>query len=58
MSLEIKKKKMELARVRLAREELQLKIEERLDEIERIKRHIAVQVEKETELENQIKGME
>lgn len=43
MSLELKKKEMELKRVVLAKEEMQLRIEERLDEIERIKDQMKIQ---------------
>lgn len=45
MSLEIKKKEMELNRVIMAKEEMQLRIEERLDEIERINAQIKIQDE-------------
>lgn len=43
MSLEIKKKEMELKRVVLAKDEMQLRIEERLDEIERLKVQMKIQ---------------
>lgn len=43
MSLDIKRKEVELMRVECARQELELKIEERLEEIERIKTHIETQ---------------
>lgn len=43
MSLELKKKEMEMKRVVLAKEEMQLRIEERLDEIERIKSQMQIQ---------------
>lgn len=36
MSLELKKKKLELARVKLAKEEIELKIFEREEEIKRL----------------------
>lgn len=42
-SLDTKKKELELARVKVAQQELELKIEERLDEIDRLKVHIEVQ---------------
>jgi hypothetical protein len=54
--LELKKLKVELMRVTAARAELELRIEERLDEIERLKEHIKIQLDKETELEQKIKG--
>lgn len=50
MSLEQKKKQLEYARVKLAREELELKIEERIDEIKRLEAAIEIQVAKEVEL--------
>jgi len=49
--LEKRKKMFELSRVKLAREELELKIIEREDEISRLKAAIDKQVEKETELQ-------
>lgn len=49
-TLEIKKLKAELARVVSAKLDLDLRMEERLDEIRRIKEHIAVQEAKEQEL--------
>lgn len=54
--LELKKKKFELARVRLGREELELKILEREDEINKLKDAIKIQLEKELELERIING--
>lgn len=57
-SLELKRKKVELLRVTSAKGELELRIHERMDEIERLKEHIAVQEAKETELSEQIAQME
>lgn len=54
MSLEKKKKELELMRVSLARQELELKIEERLDEIKRLKEHIEIQLKKESELKEEL----
>jgi hypothetical protein len=54
MELDTKRKKLELSRVRLAREELELKIEERLEEIERLKAHIEIQTKKEAELSKEL----
>lgn len=48
--LEIKRKKLELARVQISKQELEFKIEERLDEIKRIKEHIEIQIKREKEL--------
>lgn len=53
-NLDLKRKQLELARVRTARQELELKIDERLDEIERLKEHIKIQIEKETSLQKEL----
>ena len=52
--LDKKKKQLELSRVRLGREELEVKIIEREEEIIRLKAAIEIQVAKEKELEQQI----
>lgn len=52
--LEKKRIVVELKRVESARMELELKIEERLDEIERLKEHIQIQIVKEAELTNKL----
>jgi hypothetical protein len=52
--LDIKRKELELGRVEHARKELEFKIEERMDEIERLKSHIEIQLEKEKELKEEI----
>lgn len=52
--LEKKRKQLELNRVRIAREELEFKIEERLDEVQRLKAHIEIQINKENELEQEL----
>lgn len=57
MSLEKKKKNLELSRVRLAREEMELKIQERMEEIERLEGFIKVQFEKEAELEQELQKL-
>jgi C4-dicarboxylate-specific signal transduction histidine kinase len=57
MSLDLKKKELELERVKLSRKELEFKIEERLDEIKRLEDHIKIQIEKENELETIIKEL-
>lgn len=54
--LERKKKQFELARVRLGREELELKILEREDEIVKLRDAIKIQLEKELELERILNG--
>lgn len=56
MSLELKKKEMELRRVENARMELELKIDERLEEIERLREHIKIQLEKEEQIKKDLKG--
>jgi hypothetical protein len=55
MNLDNKRKQAELMRVKAARMELEVKIEERLEEIERLKQHIEIQIKKEQELEKEIK---
>lgn len=55
MSLDLKRKKLELMRVQTAKHELEFKIEERLEEIERLKAHIKVQEETETRLIEELK---
>lgn len=56
-SLEIKRVKAELARVIAGKMELELRIEERLDEINRIKTSIEVQEAKEKELTEKLAQM-
>jgi len=55
--LDLKRKELELGRVEQARKELEFKIEERMDEIERLKSHIDVQLEKEEQLKQEIKSL-
>ncbi len=50
MSLEEKKKRLELMRVQVARQELEFKIEERMEEVKRLEEHIKIQIEKESQL--------
>ena len=52
--LDLKKKKLELMRVQVAKHELEFRIEERLEEIARLKDHIKVQEEAEKKLELEI----
>lgn len=56
MSLDLKRKKLELSRVRIAREELEFRIEERTEEIKRLQEHIQIQKDKELQLENELQG--
>lgn len=53
--LELRKKKLELSKVRVAREELELKIHERNEEIKRIQDAIDKQIQREQELEQELK---
>lgn len=57
MSLEMKKTQVELMRVTTARMELEYKIEERKEEIKRMEDHIQIQIDKEAELKQKLKGM-
>lgn len=54
MTLETKKKILELKRVETARMELELKIEERLEEIERLKHAIEIQKQTEEKIQNEL----
>ncbi len=57
-SLEIKRMKLELVKVAAARADLEFRIEERLDEINRIKENIKIQLDKEAELASKIADVE
>ena len=52
--LDKKKKELELMRVSLAKEEMKLRIEERLDEIERLKRNIEIQEQTEEKIKKEL----
>lgn len=52
--LELKRMKLQLSQVAVARQELEFKIEERLEDIARIKAAIQVQLDKEEELNKKI----
>ena len=56
--IELKRMKLELIKVAAARAELEFKVEERLEDIERIKKSIQAQMDRETELTNQIQVAE
>jgi C4-dicarboxylate-specific signal transduction histidine kinase len=56
--LEIKRLKLELVKVAAARAELEFRVEERMDEINRIKDHIKIQIDKEEELTGRIEEAE
>lgn len=53
--LDLKRAKLELMKVTAARHELELRIDERMEEIERIKSNIQIQLDKEAELAEKIK---
>jgi hypothetical protein len=57
MSLELKKKQLEMSRVKLAREELELKIQEREEEIRQLRKYIEAQLAKETELFKELEAL-
>lgn len=56
--LELKKIKLELIKVAAARHELEFKIDERLEEIDRIRSSVKIQLDKEQELTLKIKEEE
>lgn len=56
--MEIKRKKLELSRVSLAREEQEFKIEERMEEIKRLEAMIELQKKKEQELQAEITALQ
>jgi len=57
MGIELKRKQLELSRVELARQEQELKIEERMEEIGRIEAMILIQKKKEEELKQEIQTL-
>jgi len=58
MNLELEKKKLERKKVLVAADEKQVKIFERMEEIERLKREIDIQNKRAEELSNEIKELE
>lgn len=52
--IELKKLKLEIARVTTAKLDLEIRLDERLQEIEKIKEYIAVQEAKEAELNDKL----
>lgn len=56
--MELKRKKLELSRVALAREEQEFKIEERMEEIKRLEQMIEAQKKKEQELQAEITALQ
>lgn len=57
MSLELRRKQLELMRVEMARKELEFKIEERMEEIKRVQDNIKIQIDKEAELKKEIEEL-
>ncbi len=57
MSIELKRKKLELSRVQLAREEQEFKIEERMEEVKRLNIMVDIQKAKEDELNAEITAL-
>lgn len=57
MSLDIKRKKLELSRVEVARQEQEFKIEERMEEIKRLEAMIDIQKAKEKELKAELSAL-
>ena len=57
MSLEVSRKKLELGRVRLAKQELEFKLEQNMEEINRLQEHIKVQESKEKDLLEEINNL-
>lgn len=56
-SLDLKRKVLDLKRVETARMDLEFKIEERLEEIERLKKHIEQQLDAEQKLQKEIEDL-
>lgn len=57
MSLERKKKELELQRVKLAKMDMEFKIEERLEEIKKLKDHVSIQEDAINRIEEELKGL-
>lgn len=57
MSIDLKRKKLELSRVELARQEQELKVEEKMEEIGRLESMIQIQKNKEQELKAEISAL-
>jgi hypothetical protein len=57
MSLDLKRKQLELARVEVARQEQEFKIDEYKEQIERLQKTIQIQVATEEKLKQEIKQL-
>jgi hypothetical protein len=55
-ALDLRKKKLELARVQMSRMELEFKVDERKEEISRLEDLIKIQTQKESDLTKEIEG--
>ena len=56
MDIEKKKKEVELMKVQAAKAELELRVAQRLEEIERIEENIIIQDDRIVVLQNELKG--
>lgn len=56
-NLELKRKQLELARVLMAKNEMEFRIEERMEEIGRLKDNIKAQEQKQNELNEEINSI-
>lgn len=56
--MEKKRKQLELSRVSLAREEMEFKIIERLEEIKKLEAMIEIQKQKQEELQKEIEALQ
>jgi len=56
-NIDLKRKKLELSRVELARQEQEFKIEERMEEINRLNAMVEIQKNKEEELKAEISAL-
>ena len=54
MSLDLKRKEVELMRVRMAHQEMELRIAERMEEVERLNANIKIQLQSESKLLEEI----
>lgn len=52
--LDLKRKEMELTRVSCGRQEMELKIEEKLEEVENLRTHLKLQIEAESKLKEEL----
>lgn len=55
MSLELKRKQVELSRVQTAKQEMELRVAERLDEIKRLEENIEIQIKAEIKINEELR---